>query len=146
MSAEDDMQVLAPLKREVVYHGEVIEVTPVTMRELQAFAAAAQPLLSVLRSVLVAGDGDEGMALLTEAAAEHADDLVRLVALGVRRPVAQIAAGSNLGAVYMMLFAVIEVNRDFFGLSLRRLLRTQPPQADGAGPMPSTSSSAPVTP
>jgi hypothetical protein len=99
----DDIHTLCPAPRRVAAGGQIIEVTPIRVRELAAFAAAMQPLAHAL----AAG------AELPELLALHTGELIAAVAVGARVDPAFIE-GLGLDELLDLAEAVTEVNADFF--------------------------------
>ena len=99
---------LPPVPTSLVIGGESLELTPLKVGELPAFARAVQP---VVDSLSVSNDW---MALL----AKHGEAVIAAVAIASRRPAAWVA-GLELDEAVRLADAVFEVNADFF---IRRLL------------------------
>lgn len=99
----EDLSILYPPPRSVSVGGQRIDVTPIRVRELAAFAAAMRPLAQAL------ADGVELPWLL----AEHTGALIATVAVGARVETAWIE-GLGLDELLDLAEAVIEVNADFF--------------------------------
>lgn len=104
----DPFAALPPVPTALVIDGESLELTPLKVGELPAFARAVQPLVD---SLSVSNDW---MALLTQ----HGEAVIAAVAIASRRPEAWVA-GLEIDEAVRLADAVFEVNADFF---IRRLL------------------------
>lgn len=104
----DPFAVLPPVPVFVEIAGERIELSPLKLGELPAFARAIQPLVGHLSA------SPDWLALL----AEHGDAAIVAIAVAARRPVDWVN-GLDLGEAVYLAEAVFEVNADFF---IRRLL------------------------
>ncbi len=103
----NDLDVLCPRPRRVAAGGRTVEVTPIRVRELAAFARAIEPLAAELAAGLD----------LPRLLAQHTGALVDAVAVGARVE-AEWVEGLGLDELLDLAEAVLEVNTDFF---VRRL-------------------------
>ena len=99
---------LPPVPVVLVIGGERLELTPLKVGELPAFARAVQPVAASLSA------SPDWLALL----AEHGEAVIAAVAIAARRPVDWVA-GLDLDEAVHLAEAVFGVNTDFF---IRRLL------------------------
>ena len=94
---------LPPVPVTLVIDGEALELTPLKVGELPAFARAVQPVAASLSA------SPDWLALL----AEHGEAVIEAVAIASRRP-AEWVAGLGLDEAVRLAEAVFEVNADFF--------------------------------
>ena len=99
---------LPPVPVSVEIAGERIDLSPLKVGEVPAFARAVQPIAA---SLLASPDW---LALL----AEHGEAVIAAVAIAARRPVDWVA-GLDLDEAVRLAEAVFGVNADFF---IQRLL------------------------
>ena len=99
---------LPPVPVTLVIGGEPLELTPIRVGELPAFARAVQPVAVSLSA------SPDWLALM----AEHGEAVIEAVAIATRRPVDWVA-GLDLDEAVRLAEAVFGVNADFF---IRRLL------------------------
>ena len=125
---------LPPVPVTLVIGGEPLELTPIRVGELPAFARAVQPVAVSLSA------SPDWLALM----AEHGEAVIEAVAIATRRPVDWVA-GLGLDEAVRLTEAVFEVNADFF---IQRVLpslteaATRVSQTLGAGIPGATQSSA----
>ncbi len=125
---------LPPVPVTLVIGGEPLELTPIRVGELPAFARAVQPVAVSLSA------SPDWLALM----AEHGEAVIEAVAIATRRPVDWVA-GLGLDEAVRLTEAVFEVNADFF---IQRVLpslteaATRINQTLGAGIPGATQSSA----
>ena len=125
---------LPPVPVTLVIGGERLELTPIRVGELPAFARAVQPVAVSLSA------SPDWLALM----AEHGEAVIEAVAIATRRPVDWVA-GLGLDEAVRLTEAVFEVNADFF---IQRVLpslteaATRINQTLGAGIPGATQSSA----
>ena len=105
---KDTFAALPPMPASVEIAGEHIELTPLKVGEVPAFARAVQPIAVSLSA------SPDWLAML----AEHGEAVIAAVAIATRRPVDWVADLDLVDAVHLAE-AVFGVNADFF---LRRLL------------------------
>ena len=123
-----------PVPVTLVIGGEPLELTPIRVGELPAFARAVQPVAVSLSA------SPDWLALM----AEHGEAVIEAVAIATRRPVDWVA-GLGLDEAVRLTEAVFEVNADFF---IQRVLpslteaATRINQTLGAGIPGATQSSA----
>lgn len=99
---------LPPVPVFVEISGEKIDLTPLKVGEVPAFARAMQPIAASLSA------SPDWLALL----AEHGEAVIAAIAIATRRPVEWVA-GLDLDEAVRLAEAAFEVNADFF---IRRLL------------------------
>ena len=99
---------LPPVPVSVEIAGERIELTPLKVGEVPAFARAVQPIAASLSA------SPDWLAIL----AEHGETVIAALAIATRRPVDWVA-GLELDDAVHLAEAVFGVNADFF---VRRLL------------------------
>lgn len=104
----DTFAALPPVPVSVEISGEHIDLTPLKVGEVPAFARAVQPIAASLSA------SPDWLALL----AEHGEAVIAAIAIATRRPVDWVA-GLDLDEAVRLAEAVFEVNADFF---IRRLL------------------------
>ena len=106
--SKDTFAALPPVPVSVEIAGEHIDLTPLKVGEVPAFARAVQPIAASLSA------SPDWLALL----AEHGEAVIAAIAIATRRPVDWVA-GLDLDEAVSLAEAVFEVNADFF---IRRLL------------------------
>ena len=99
---------LPPVPASVEIAGERIELTPIKVGEVPAFARAVQPIAASLSA------SPDWLAIL----AEHGEAVISALAIATRRPVDWVA-GLDLDEAVRLAEVVFGVNADFF---IRRLL------------------------
>jgi len=104
----DTFAALPPVPVSVEIAGERIDLTPLKVGEVPAFARAVQPIAASLSA------SPDWLALL----AEHGEAVIAAIAIATRRPVEWVA-GLDLDEAVRLTEAVFGVNADFF---IRRLL------------------------
>ena len=104
----DMFAALPPVPLSIEIAGERIDLTPIKVGELPAFARAVQPIAAGLSA------SPDWLALL----AEHGEAVIATIAIATRRPVVWVA-GLDLDEAVRLAEAVFGVNADFF---IRRLL------------------------
>ena len=104
----DPFAALPPVPDTFEIAGERIDLTPLKVGEVPAFARAVQPLAASLSA------SPDWLALL----AEHGEAVIAAIAIATRRPVEWVA-GLDLDEAVRLAEAVFAVNADFF---IRRLL------------------------
>lgn len=104
----DTFAALPPVPVYVEIAGEHIDLSPLKVGEVPAFARAVQPIAASLSA------SPDWLALL----AEHGEAVIAAVAIAARRPVDWVA-GLDLDEAVRLAEAVFGVNADFF---IQRLL------------------------
>ena len=104
----DMFAALPPVPLSIEIAGERIDLTPLKVGEVPAFARAVQPIAAGLSA------SPDWLALL----AEHGEAVIAAIAIATRRPVDWVA-GLDLDEAVRLAEAVFGVNADFF---IRRLL------------------------
>ena len=104
----DTFAVMPPVPVFVEIAGERIDLSPLKVGEVPAFARAVQPLAASLSA------SPDWLVLL----AEHGEAAITAIAVAARRPVDWVA-GLNLDEAVRLAEAVFGVNADFF---IQRLL------------------------
>ena len=99
---------LPPVPASVEVAGEHIELTPIKVGEVPAFARAVQPIAASLSA------SPDWLAIL----AEHGEAVIAALAIATRRPVDWVA-GRDRDEAVRLAEVVFGVNADFF---IRRLL------------------------
>ena len=99
---------LPPVPALVEIAGEHIDLTPLKVGEVPAFARAVQPIAASLSA------SPDWLALM----AEHGEAVIAAIAVATRRPIEWVA-GLDLDEAVRLAEAVFGVNADFF---IRRLL------------------------
>lgn len=94
---------LPPVPTFIVIGGERLELTPLKVGEVPAFARAVQPVAASLSA------SPDWLALL----AEHGEAVIEAVAIASRRP-NEWVTGLELDDAVRLSEAVFEVNADFF--------------------------------
>ena len=145
--SSSEFDALAHLPVEVSYRGETLQVTPITLGELPAFARAVGPAAPALLALGKSFEGGDEMSLAAMDLLEvHGDAVTELVAIGVRRPAAWVRGATRPEELLTLLGVVMQVNADFFRrhLVLAHIRLQGEAAAAAAGPTPATSSSLPA--
>ena len=103
----DTFVALPPVPVTLVIGGERLELTPLKVGEIPAFARAVQPAVATLSASLSASP--DWLALL----AEHGEAVIDAVAIASRRP-PEWVTNLALDDAVRLAEAVFEVNADFF--------------------------------
>lgn len=106
--ATDLFAALPPVPTAIVIGGETLDITPIKVGELPAFARIVQPVAAHLSA------SPDWLVLM----AEHGDAVIDAVSIAARRP-REWVAGLELDEAVRLAQAVFEVNADFF---IRRLM------------------------
>ena len=104
----DMFAALPPVPLSIEIAGERIDLSPLKVGEVPAFARAVQPIAAGLSA------SPDWLALL----AEHGEAVIAAIAIATRRPVVWVA-GLDLDEAVRLAEAVFGVNADFF---IQRLL------------------------
>jgi hypothetical protein len=104
----DTFAALPPVVTSIMIGSERIELTPIKVGEIPAFARAVRPVAACLSA------SPDWLALL----AEHGEAVIEAVSIASRRPTEWVV-GLDLDEAVRLAEAVFEVNADFF---IRRLL------------------------
>ena len=104
----DMFAALPPVPLSIEIAGERIDLTPLKVGEVPAFARAVQPIAASLSA------SPDWLALM----AEHGEAAIAAIAVATRRPVDWVA-GLDLDEAVRLAEVVFGVNADFF---IRRLL------------------------
>lgn len=99
----DMFAALPPVPLSIEIAGERIDLTPLKVGEVPAFARAVQPIAVGLSA------SPDWLALL----AEHGEAVIAAIAIATRRPVVWVA-GLDLDEAVRLAEAVFGVNADFF--------------------------------
>ena len=105
---KDPFAALPPVPVSIDIAGERVDLTPLKVGEVPAFARAVQPIAASLSAA------PDWLALL----AEHGEAVIAAIAIATRRPVEWVS-GLDLDEAVRLAEAVFGVNADFF---IRRLL------------------------
>lgn len=100
----NELAVLTPTGVLVTAGGETIAITPIKVKELNAFLTAIQPVLGDLIKQEI-----DVMALVIKSP----EAVIKATAIGCRKPVDWINE-LNIDELAKLALAVIEVNTDFF--------------------------------
>ena len=100
---------LPPAANVIVIDGENLELTPIRVGEIPAFAGAIQPILSGL------SDSEPNWVALIS---EHGDTVIDAIAIAARRS-PEWVKGLEIDDAVRLASKVFEVNADFF---IQRLL------------------------
>jgi hypothetical protein len=142
-----DFEALAHAPVEVAYRGETLQVTPITLGELPAFARAVGPAAPALLALAKSFEGGDEVSLAAmDLLEQHGNAMTELVAVGVRRPVEWVRGATRPEELLTLLGVVMQVNADFFRrhLVLAHIRLQGEAAVAGAGPTPATSSSLPA--
>ncbi|QHG87931.1 hypothetical protein ACCQ13_14670 [Xanthomonas sp. NCPPB 1638] len=149
--SRDDLDVLMPPVRAIVFRGEQLELSPLTLAQIGPFIKSTRPIIGrviIAASMVSAGATIEVAALLMDVLEQDGDAFAKGGAVVTGKPEGWIAGGSLADAA-SLVEAIVELNQDFFGQRLPSLMRVAgnaipamvATQAQPAGPISSTSSS-----
>jgi hypothetical protein len=146
----EDMSVLEAPSQEVVYRGETLKVTPLTVGQIPAFLRTIRPALGSLAGLASSpGQAGEGAGIevdLVALIADHGEALIEALAVATGKPVDWLGKGMA-DELAVLIKAVVEVNADFFAKRVAPLLvsltealgaKANPP-GNGAGQTASSS-------
>lgn len=139
----DGLDALIPQVEALDIDGQQIEVRPLRVRQLSAFARAVGPLLDEYEAVRQHG-GIEAMAAedWRSLIQDRADDVIAALAVALEKPPAWVG-DLYLDGLMRLVASVVRVNADFFA---RRMMPVaMEAMAAMVGRSPSTASSAPDT-
>ncbi len=123
------LDVLVPAPRVVTYRGEPVEVLPLQLRQLSAFASATRPLMGRVFMAVGLMEEDATLhvgAVLFDMLEQDAGSLTRALAVATGRD-EEFLGGGTLGEVVDLAEAVVEVNHDFFARRLPDVLKRARP-------------------
>lgn len=132
-----DLDALVPLPRKVAFRGKEVEVAPLRLAQISAFAAATRGICG--RAILAAQLLEEGQslhvgALVYDALENDTASVTEALSLVTGLPAEEIGAGT-LDEVVDLIEAVVEVNHDFFFRRLPAVLQRMRPLVP---PLPAT--------
>lgn len=139
-----DLDTLIPQPRRVPFRGREVEVHPLRLNQVSAFASATKGIIG--RALLAAQLLEEGQSLsvgavIYDALETDMDSLVRALALVTGEPEADIGE-ATMPEVIDLVEAVVEVNHDFFArrlpAALERLRPLVPAPKPSAAPAQAT--------
>jgi len=133
-----DLDTLIPQPRRVPFRGREVEVHPLRLNQVSAFASATKGIIG--RALLAAQLLEEGQSLsvgavIYDALETDMDSLVRALALVTGESEAEIGE-ATMPEVIDLVEAVVEVNHDFFARRLPAVLERLRPLVPA--PKPST--------
>lgn len=140
-----DLDALVPLPRKVPFRGREVEVAPLRLAQISAFAAATRGICG--RAILAAQLLEEGQslhvgALVYDALENDTASVTEALSLVTGLPAEEIGAGT-LDEVVDLIEAVVEVNHDFFFRRLPAVLQRMRPLVP---PLPATPEVDPPSP
>ncbi|WP_426800978.1 hypothetical protein [Xanthomonas campestris] len=151
----EDLDVLSPPTRAIIFRGEQLELTPLTLAQIGPFIKATRPIIGrvlIAASLVNGGATIEVAALLMDVLEQDADAFAKGGAIVAGKPEAWVA-GASLADAAALVEAVVELNEDFFGQRLPSLMQAAGKaipamvamQAPPDGPTSSSSSSLAAT-
>jgi len=122
--SHDDLDTLVPQPRKVTFRGREVEIAPLQLRQVSAFATATRPIIG--RAVLAASMLEQGESLgvgavLFDMLEQDADGLAAALALATGLPADEIGE-ATLHEVVDLAEVVVEVNHDFFARRLPQVM------------------------
>jgi hypothetical protein len=127
----DDLDLIDPPPREVVFRGRPVQIRPLTIGQLPAFARALQPAADAMAAALA----DPGPAALLGLVARHGDDVIAAMSAASGLELAEVQ-GAGIPDSLRLLRAVMDVNRDFLPGRLTTLMQAAAAAMPGAGSTP----------
>lgn len=131
-----DIDVIDPQPIEARFRGRVVQIRPLRVGQLPAFARAVAPIAGAVTQSLDSMGPAEFLHLL----AEHGERVIDAVAIGSGVPKGELE-DSDPAELLGLALPVIKANADFFARRLLPVLagmrQAMAPQP-GAGPTPST--------
>lgn len=101
--SDENFAAFPPVPVSITVGGETIDITPLKVGELPAFARAVRPITERLATA------PDWLALLSD----HGEHVIEALAIASRRDVAWVA-GLNIDDAIRLAEVVFEVNADFF--------------------------------
>lgn len=134
-----DLDVIKPAATSVAFAGRDVQITPLKVGQLPAFARAIKPLGAALEEIAT-GQKALNLGALLEMIADHGDAIIDATSIGsgVTRAELEQATPDQL---IELAVAVLKVNADFFGgrmtpAVVSAVSKVMPTAAPGAGPTP----------
>lgn len=136
----DDLNVIAPAATAATFNGREIQIRPLKVGQLPAFARAIKPLGGSIEGIAT-GAQVLGVATILAMVADHGEAVVEAVSIATGVPAAELN-DSTPDQLAELIVLVLKVNADFFKGRLTPAIlgavnRVAPAIATpGAGPTP----------
>lgn len=101
--SDENFAALPPVPATITIAGETLDITPLKVGELPAFARAVRPIAEKITAT------PDWLSLLSD----HGEHVIEALAIASRRDVAWVA-GLNIDDAIRLAEVVFEVNADFF--------------------------------
>lgn len=131
----NDLEVIAPLATFVTFQGRQLQVAPLKVGQLPAFARAIKPISGTIEA-LASGRAALDLPTILTAIADHGDAVIEAVAIGsgVSQDELREATPDQL---IELAIGVVRINADFFkGRLTPAILAAMKAATPGAGPTP----------
>lgn len=130
-----EFDAIEPAPTGVVFRGKTVEIMPLTVRQLPAFARAIKPISATIEG-FATGRADLDLGALIGLVAEHGDKVVEAVAIATGVTTEELES-STADQLIELAVAAIKVNADFFkGRLTPAILAAIKQAAPGDGPTP----------
>lgn len=107
-----DFDVIDPAPTGAAFRGKTIEIKPLTVRQLPAFARAIKPISAVVEG-FATGRAELNLGALVGVIADHGDSVVEAVSVATGLSADELGA-STPDQLIELAIAVVKVNADFF--------------------------------
>lgn len=121
--------------RKVSYGEEILDVSPLKIGQIPAFARAIRPMLATLADTFTSAPAGEGKSSgvelqvdieeLVDLVAVHGDAMVDAVAIAIGKKREEIAGSGDLVGFVDLVVAIIEVNADFIARAVAKATNLQ---------------------
>lgn len=149
--SDDGLDIIDPPTRQVMFRGERLELRPLTIGQLPAFSRLVRPVIAEFVGDRHPHWQDDDALMVLDLQDLHGEAIIQAAALASGLPVERVAGAEEISDLLRLVYAIVEVNRDFFIRMMRaelvahrRAAEVEQPAQTG-GPMPSSTSSEPVT-
>ncbi len=114
----------------VLFGGERVQVKPLTVGQLPAFARAIKPIFGTLEEAFTTGSLSAGLIL--DLAADHGEQVVEAISVATAVPVEKINQATP-DELLMLVVEVMSINRDFLLRRLNPAIQSAAVAAFGSG-------------
>lgn len=132
-----DLDVIEPLATHVAFRGKSLQIAPLKVGQLPAFARAIKPLGAPIEAIAT-GRASFDLVGLLDMIADHGDSVVQAVSIGARVSEDELREATPDELVELAV-AILRINADFFKGRLTPAIlaavKAATPQP-GAGPTP----------
>ena len=108
----NDLDVIKAADTSATFNGRALQIQPLKVGQLPAFARAIKPISSTLQTLLT-GSGGVNVTSIMEMIADHGESIVQAVAIGSGVTVEELSE-STPDQLIELAVIVMKVNADFF--------------------------------